>query len=156
MEQIEDISSVIMDILRDRLGDRIHEYTFPPPVFVAMQGEFLKLDLDNGSLAAQFPVLESYLNPYSTMQGGMVAAAVDNTIGPLSVLVAPPNVTRRLDMIYSRSISLDTGHIVVHARLLERKDRGLFFEADVRSRDGLRMARSKAEHWIIDEWEQKE
>jgi len=34
------------------------------------------------------------------MQGGMIAAAVDNTIGPLSFLVAAPNVTRRLEMKY--------------------------------------------------------
>ena len=140
-----------MDILRGKLGDRMEEYAFPPPIFAAMQGEFVELDLEAGFLTTQFPVLESYLNPYGTMQGGMVAAAVDNTLGPLSVLVAPPNVTRHLEMTYSRPVTLDMGYIVVDARFRERRDRWLFFGAAVRSREGLRLARSKAVHWIIDE-----
>ena len=151
MKQADSISSVILDILREKLGDRMDEFIFPPPVFAAMEGKFAELDLDAGSLTAQFPVLKSYLNPYGAMQGGMVAAAVDNTLGPLSVLVAPPNVTRRLEMTYSRPVTLDMEYIVVHARLLERKDRWLFFRATVQSREGLRLARAKAAHWIIDE-----
>lgn len=151
MAQADNLSSVIMEILRDRLGDRVDEYAFPPPVFATMRGEFLELDLEAGALTAQFPVLESYLNPYGTMQGGMVAAAVDNTLGPLSVLVAPPNVTRRLEMTYSRPVTLDVGTIVVTARLLERRDRWLTFGATVRDRAGQRLARSRAVHWIVDE-----
>jgi acyl-coenzyme A thioesterase PaaI-like protein len=150
LKQADSLSSEIMDILKSKLGDRMDEYAFPPPIFAAMEGEFLEFDLDAGLLVTQFPVLESYLNPYGTMQGGMVAAAVDNTLGPLSVLIAPPNVTRQLEMTYSRPVTLDMGHIVVNARLLERKDRWLFFKAEVRSREGLRLARSRAVHWIVD------
>lgn len=150
MEELDSLTSEIMGILRDKFGDRMDEYLFPPPVFVAMEGEFLEFDLDAGSLTTQFPVRESYLNPYGTMQGGMVAAAVDNTLGPLSVLVAPPNVTRRLEMTYSRPVTLDMGYVVVEARYIERQDRWLHFRADVRDREGLRLARSKAVHWIID------
>ena len=150
MEQTDNLSAAIMDILKGKLGDRMAEYAFPPPVFAAMEGDFVALDLDAGLLTVQFPVLESYLNPYGTMQGGMVAAAVDNTLGPLSVLIAPPNVTRHLEMTYSRPATLDMGHIVVNARLLERQDRLLFFRADVRDREGLRLARAKAVHWIVD------
>ena len=151
MEKPDSLFSTILHILGDKLGDRLDDYAFPPPVFAAMEGEFLALDLDAGALSARFPVLRSYLNPYGTMQGGMLAAAVDNTIGPLSVLVAPPNVTRRLEMTYRRPIPLDAGHVVVNARLLKRDDRWLFFKADVRSPEGLLLARSKAVHWIIDE-----
>jgi acyl-coenzyme A thioesterase PaaI-like protein len=153
LEQVDSLSSAMMDILRGKLGDRMDEYAFPPPIFAAMEGKFLELDLDAGLLTAQFPVLESYLNPYGIMQGGMVAAAVDNTLGPLSMLIAPPNVTRQLEMTYSQPVTLDMEYIVVSARLLERKDRWLFFKADVRSREGLRLARSKAVHWIISERE---
>lgn len=135
------------------MGDRVHEHALPPPVFLDMQGQFLELDQEAGMLVAQFPVLERYLNPFGTMQGGMVAAAVDNTLGPLSVQVAPPNVTRRLEMKYSRPATPDMGHIIVQARLLERRDRWLFLEADVRNPEGLRLAKAKAVHWIIGEGE---
>jgi hypothetical protein len=81
----------------------------------------------------------------------MVAAALDNTLGPLSVLVAPPNVTRRLEITYSRSVTVDMGHIVVRAEFLERRERWLFFRTDVRTPAGLRLTRAKASHWILQE-----
>ena len=149
MEHHNNPTSDVMRILRKQLGNRIGDYTLPPPVFVAMQGQFLDVDLNAGVLRARFPVLERYLNPYDTMQGGMIAAAVDNTIGPLSVLVAPPNVTRRLRMTYSRPVTLEIGHIVVRAELLERDERWLFFRAEVHSPEGQRLARSRAKHWIV-------
>jgi acyl-coenzyme A thioesterase PaaI-like protein len=151
LNQGDNLPSAIVDILRGRLGDRMDEYAFPPPVFAAMKGQFVEFDLDAGVLTAQFPVLESYLNPYGNMQGGMVAAAIDNTLGPLSVLVAPPNVTRRLEVTYNRPVTLDMGYILVDGRFLECQDRRLFFRATVRSREGLRLARAKAVHWIMDE-----
>jgi len=136
--------------IRARFGERIRDYRFPPPVFAAMQGEYLEFDLQNGSLKARFPILERYLNPYGTMQGGMIAAAVDNTLGPLSVTLASPNVTRTLELKYSHPATPDMGYIVVHARLVERKDPKLFFEARVSSPDGKKLATCKATHWIVD------
>jgi len=138
-------------MLHARLGDRIDQYAIPPPVFTAMAGRFVAVDLDVGTLIARFPVRESYLNPYGTMQGGMVAAALDNTLGPLSMLVAPPNVTRRLEITYSRPVTVDVGSILVDARLVERQRRWLYFRAEVRCGHGLRLARSKATHWIVGE-----
>ena len=151
MEQADPLFARMLEVVKGRLGDRVEDYAFPPPVFAAMEGEIITFDLEAASLSARFPVLESYLNPYGTMQGGMVAAAVDNTLGPLSVLVAPPNVTRRLEVTYSHPPTVDMGYIVIHARLLEQQDRLLFFRADVRNRQGLRLARAKATHWILDD-----
>jgi acyl-coenzyme A thioesterase PaaI-like protein len=151
MTSSREIEHEIMALLRKKVGDRIDAYKIPPPVFEAMHGEFLTFDLEEKSLTAQFPVQERYLNPYAAMQGGMIAAAVDNTLGPLSVLVAPPNLTRKLEMTYSKPVTLDMGVIVVKAKLLEQEGQKLTFSADVRSRDGTRLARTKAVHWILDE-----
>jgi acyl-coenzyme A thioesterase PaaI-like protein len=149
MTEHERLLAAVYDILRARLGDRIDDYAVPPPVFSAMQGQFLTFDVDRASLRARFPVLESYLNPYGTMQGGVMAAAIDNTLGPLSMLVAPPNVTRRLEVTYSQPATLDMGHVVVSARLLERNGRWLHLRADARSPEGARLARAKATHWVL-------
>ncbi len=78
------------------------------------------------------------------------AAAVDNALGPLSMLVAPPNVTRRLQMKYSRQVTSDLAHITVKAKLLERKGRWLAFSTDVRDPEGALLARAQASHWIMD------
>jgi acyl-coenzyme A thioesterase PaaI-like protein len=140
----------IMAELHNRLGDRMDEYAFPPPVFLAMQGEFLDYDPGNQSLSVRFPVLESWLNPYGIMQGGMVAAAIDNTVGPLSVLVAPPNVTRHMELKYSRAVSPVVGFITVTATLIEREGRWLTFRAEARDPQRQRLVKAKAVHWILD------
>jgi acyl-coenzyme A thioesterase PaaI-like protein len=114
-----------------------------------MEGAFIAFDPAEGRLTTRFPIRESYLNPYGTVQGGMIAAAVDNTFGPLSMLVAPPNVTHRLEMTYSRPVTPDLGHITVTARLVDRDGRRLHFRAGVRDPEGRRLARAKAVHWIV-------
>jgi acyl-coenzyme A thioesterase PaaI-like protein len=143
--------TALTDLIRDRLGDEAGDYLIPPPVFEAMQGEFLAFDGDGGSLTTRFPVLSRHLNPYGSMQGGMVAAAVDNTLGPLSMLVAPPNVTRRLQVKYSRPVTPDLQHITVHGRLLAHDGRWLTLSADVRDPHGRLLARARAAHWILDD-----
>jgi hypothetical protein len=65
------------------------------------------------------------------------------------MLVAPPNVTRRLGLTYSRPITLETGHILVTAVLVSCDGRRLHLRADVTGPDGRRMARAKAVHWIV-------
>lgn len=141
----------IVAIVKEKLGDKFDDYLIPPPVFIAMQGEFLEFDLDIGSLTTRFPVLEEFRNPYGTMQGGMLAAAVDNTFGPLSMMVAPLNVTRRLEMKYSLPVTSDLDYITVKGSLDGRKGSQLTFSAQVRDPQEVLLARAKATHWIVDD-----
>ena len=141
----------IMDIVRERLGDRFDDYLIPPPVFTTMQGEFLEFDLDIGTLTTRFPVLDQFRNPYGSMQGGMLAAAVDNTLGPLSMMVAPLNVTRRLAMKYSLPVTSAIEFITVTGSLDGRKGSQLMFSAQVRDPQGVLLARAKSTHWIVDD-----
>ena len=150
MDQSNQLMKAILDILEKRLGERIDDYAFPPPVFTSMDGQFLHLNIDSGLLSAKFPINQNLLNPYGSMQGGMITAAVDNTIGPLSVLVAPPNVTRKMEIVFSKPARFEMRHIVILARFLGQKGRQLFFEADVRGPNSEKLARAKATHWIID------
>jgi acyl-coenzyme A thioesterase PaaI-like protein len=144
-----DMSS-IMEILHQKLGDKIGDFLLPPPVFDFMSGELIEFDQQAACLKIRFPILDAYLNPYGVMQGGLVAAAADNTLGPLSMLVAPPNVTRNLNMKFSRPVTPELEYIVVDARLKERDDRWLTFNAEIRDQAGQLLARAQALHWIID------
>lgn len=144
-----DMSS-IMEILHQKLGDKFGDFLLPPPVFDFMSGELIEFDQQAACLKIRFPILDAYLNPYGVMQGGLVAAAADNTLGPLSMLVAPPNVTRNLNMKFSRPVTPELEYIVVDARLKERDDRWLTFTAEIRDQAGQLLARAQALHWIID------
>ena len=150
MKDHDALPPAIAEAIKERLGDRMGEFLIPPPVFLTMRGEFLAFDAQAGVLETRFPVLEEYLNPYGAMQGGMVAAAVDNTLGPLSMLVAPPNVTRRFQIKYGRQVTPDLEYVTVRGRLLERKGRWLTFSAEVRDPEGGLLARAQARHWIVD------
>jgi acyl-coenzyme A thioesterase PaaI-like protein len=127
------------------------QYRFPPTAFTSMKGEILAYDEETETLTVRFPVQAHQMNAYGTMQGGFLAAAVDNTFGPLSVLVAPPNMTRHLELTFSRPATMEMGHVIVVANLVERKGRWLMLKADVRSPQGQRLVRAKAKHWILDE-----
>jgi acyl-coenzyme A thioesterase PaaI-like protein len=138
----------MIEILNQKFGESLDEFLIPPPVFSFMEGEFIEFDQVQGWLRARFPIKSDYLNPYKVMQGGMIAAAIDNTLGPLSILIAPPNVTRTLELKYSAPISLEMEHLIIFAKLERRVERELFFKAEARSKQGRLLARAQARHWI--------
>lgn len=139
----------VMAIFRERLGDEIDSFEVPPPSFQSMEGAFLEIDVDRGHIKTRFPVLPDQLNPYGAMQGGMITAAIDNTIGPLSMLYDPPNVTRRMELKFSRPVTPAMGFVFVDASFQERKGSWLHFRADVRSEQGALLARCFSTHWIL-------
>lgn len=139
----------ILQLVEERFQGDIKTIEIPPPVFLAMKGEFISVEVEQGCLCCRFPILAEQLNPYGHMQGGIISAAIDNTIGPLSMLVAPPNVTRRMELKYSRPVTSDLGCIYVTARYVEQKKRMLFFEAEVTDEAGDEYASATSTHWII-------
>jgi len=144
------IPKEFLPIVEEKLQGRADELTIPPPVFDALKGEYVSYDAENEVLTNRFPVLSEHLNPYGNMQGGIIAAAIDNTIGPLSVLVAPPNFTRHMELKYGKVVSPDLDFIYVTARFTGTKKRQLFFEAVVKNSDGDKLASAKSTHWVID------
>ncbi len=140
----------LLSVLESKIQGREDQFSIPPPVFDAMQGEVADYDMAKPSLTVKFPVLSEQLNPYGNMQGGMIAAAIDNTIGPLSLLVAPPNFTRHMEIKYRKVISPDIGHIYVTAEFVAKKKRQLSFEITVKDYDGNNLASAKSTNWIVD------
>jgi len=139
----------LMNLLRERMGDAFDQYLVPPPVFRTMDAAFVDFDAQEGWLITKFPIPTAFLNPYGTMQGGMLAAAVDNTFGPLSLLVSAPSVTRKFEMKFSHPAMPEMMSFFVHAWFMGREDRKLSFRAEVRSPEGLLLARANATHWIL-------
>lgn len=102
----------------------------PPKIFVDMEGEMLEY-IEGKSLRVRFPVRERYQNPLGYMQGGMITAAIDCTVGPLSYLVAPPSVTLQLQTSYIRPITRDEPYIEVEGVVIELTRRQIFMTAHV-------------------------
>lgn len=133
----------VLDQLRDRAPDGVN-LQLPPPCYTEMDAEALHFDDEAQVLVVRIPVQPRYQNPLGTMQGGFVAAAIDNTLGPLSFLVAPPSVTTQLTTQYLRPITPDVEYVDVEGRVTERAGRQLFLEATVRLPDGKTAALAHA------------
>lgn len=104
---------------------------FPPPCFTTMGGEFLVFDAQAKRLRVRFPVKGEFENPMGYMQGGLIVGAIDNTVGPLTFLVAPPSVTTQMNTTYIRPITPDLSHFEVEAVVTEQTRRLLFVDAVV-------------------------
>ena len=139
----------VIELFEKVLGAKIDNFTLPPPSFTVMQCEIIEYDKENKTLITKLPVLEQWSNPYGTMQGGMIDAAIDNAVGPLSMLVAPPNMTRSIETKLIKAITMDLKYIYVKAQLVEEKKRRLTFEVRVLDKSYKVYATSKVVNFII-------
>lgn len=125
------------------------EMKIPPPIFLEMGGEIVDVDLEAKTLTAVFPVKEWYQNPMGYMQGGMIATAADNAIGPLSFMVAPPSVTKTMTVEYKRPITPNIEQIMVVARYEGQDGRALTFTAKIMRDEGTVLAEATALQIIL-------
>ena len=139
----------ITELFQKVLGDKVVDFTLPPPSFTVMKCEIIEYDEENKSLTTKLPVLELWSNPYGTMQGGMIDAAIDNAVGPLSLLIAPMNMTRTIETKLIKAIGLDVDYIYVKAQLVEEKKRRLTFKVSVVDAESTVYARSKLVNFIL-------
>lgn len=137
----------IDDLIRARLPASLHGM-IPPPCLVDMQGEFLDYE-DGMRLRVRFPVLARYRNPLGNMQGGFVVAALDNTIGPFSFLVAPPSVTASLNTQYLRPVTSAETHVTCEAWLVERTRNTLHVHAQALNGEGKVVALAQSVNQIL-------
>ncbi len=139
-----------LQLFNEVLGERVKEFKLPPPSFEVMQCEIIEFDEVEKSMLVKVPVLETWLNPYSTMQGGIIMGVMDNAVGPLSMLVAPKNITRNIESKLIKPITQELKYIYVSAVLFEAKKKRLIFDVLIRDKDENIYAKAKFTNWIID------
>jgi len=111
----------------------------PPPCMLDMQA--VPVEYEEGQyLSIRFPVLPRYRNPMGFMQGGFIVAALDNTLGPFSYLIAPPSVTAQLNVSYLRPVSPIETAITCTARLTARTGKTLYLAGEAVGSDGKTVA----------------
>lgn len=120
----------------------------PPAVFKIMEGRIESYS-PGKSLRASFPVKPEYSNPMLRMQGGMIAAAMDNTLGPLSLLVTGgAAVTLSMNLDYIRGIAPGK-RLIVTASVISRSRTNLIMEALASDERGKMVARSTAQFQVF-------
>jgi uncharacterized protein (TIGR00369 family) len=61
-----------------------------PPAAVLLGWELVSVDPDAGTIEVAFAASEQFLNPAGVIQGGFVAAMLDDTLGPALVATLGP------------------------------------------------------------------
>lgn len=146
----EDLAEIMktMKTLSENASKNGISVQIPPNSFLDMNGEFLEYQ-KNKSLTVQFPVKENQTNPLGMMQGGYIAAAFDNTFGPLSYLVAKkPMVTIDLSCQYIRGVEKGQ-NITVEARIVARGFSTLHMTGEMYSENRKLLATSSTNLLIL-------
>jgi len=115
----------------------------PPKIFIDMEGEFIEF-VENIKLVARFPNMERYMNPFGFMQGGIIVAAMDNTISPLSYASAPPSITKEITTEFKRPVKRVEKYIDVVATVAEKASSYILLQAEVLNEKGKLVARCLA------------
>ena len=140
----------VRTLFKEVLGEKINNFILPPPSFELMRCEIIEYNSVEQSLTISVPVLEDWQNPFGTMQGGLIVGAIDNAVGPLSMLVAGANMTRSVETKYLKAITMDIEMIYVKAKLLEQKKRRLTFEVSVGDEKGEVYTQAKVVNFILE------
>lgn len=62
----------------------------PPPAAVLLGWELIAVDPEAGTIEVAFTATEQFLNPIGVVQGGLLSAMLDDTLGPALVATLGP------------------------------------------------------------------
>lgn len=117
----------------------------PPPKVAAMLGMvFKKVDGERGTVEVEFQGKPEFTNPVGNIQGGMLAAMLDDTMGPaLAALLGKGEFAPTLNLNVSFEKPAKVGAIQGRGRVVKR-GRDVCFLAGELYQDGERVASATA------------
>ena len=69
--------------------DVMHGRTAPPPSAALLGFKLLEVEPERGRIRVQFEARPEFVNPVGVIQGGFLAAMLDDTLGPALVATLP-------------------------------------------------------------------
>src|SRR5205807_2031254 len=100
----------------------------PAPTLLGWQLE--AIDPDAGTITVRFEARTEFTNPQGNVQGGILAAMLDDTMGPALVATLPPGYfTPTLEMKVSYFAPAKVGPLWGHGRVVKAGRTNAFVEA---------------------------
>jgi uncharacterized protein (TIGR00369 family) len=122
----------------------------PPPAAVTLGFKLLEIDPDRGTIRVQFEGKREFLNPMGVVQGGFVAAMLDDTLGPALICTLPPGhfaPTIELKVNFIKPAPL--GVLIGEGRLVARGGTIAFLAGELRTAGGDLIATATATARIV-------
>lgn len=121
-----------------------------PPAAVTLGWELVAEHPAEGRIVIAFTANASMLNPRGTVQGGFVAAMLDDTMGPALVSsTGGAEMPVTLDMAVSFIAPVMPGRVIGTGRVIHRTRATAFLEAELRDEAGALLARATSTARIV-------
>jgi uncharacterized protein (TIGR00369 family) len=106
---------------RGRFWDAIEGRAPMPPAAVLVGWELVEVDPEQGTIEVAFTAGEQFLNPVGVIQGGFLAAMLDDTLGPALVATLPEDrFAPTLDLHVQFLRPARPGRLVGRGRIVKR------------------------------------
>lgn len=129
-------------------GELNLELPAAPPCYTNMKARLTghKPDIE---LTVAFPVIEAYVNPAGSMQGGIISAAFDNVFGPLCYRASktPASAMVHMNTSYHRPV-FPGDELTITARVKSKGKRIVHMEAEAYNREKKLVASAHCDYMI--------
>ena len=117
----------------------------PPPAAVTLGFQLEAIDPDAGTITTSFQATDAFLNPFGSIQGGFLAAMLDDTLGPaLVATLAPGDTAPTTDLHVQFLRPARAGRLTGHGRIVRcGRDVG-FMTGELRDEEGELVATATA------------
>lgn len=116
-----------------------------PPAALLLGWKLLDIDPGAGTISVEFEGSASFLNPAGAIQGGMLGAMLDDTMGPAAMaFLGGRHMAQTLEMKINFMRPGRVGPIRGEGRVAHRGRDILFLEGELLDADGKRIATATA------------
>jgi uncharacterized protein (TIGR00369 family) len=105
----------------------------PPPAAVLLGWKLVSIDPEAGTIEVAFTATDQFLNPAGDVQGGILAAMLDDTLGPaLVATLGEGEWAPTLDLQVQFLTAAKPGELRAHGRVVRRGRDIAFMAGDLR------------------------
>lgn len=117
----------------------------PPPAAKLLGWQLVALDAEKGEISVSFDARPDFVNPVGTVQGGFIAAMLDDTMGPAAAaFLGGQDFAQTLELKTSFLRAARPGRLIGHARVVHRGKDVLFLEGRLENEAGDLIATASA------------
>jgi uncharacterized protein (TIGR00369 family) len=122
----------------------------PPPAAKTLGWQLVDIDPDQGTIEVAFTASPDFLNPMGNIQGGFLAAMLDDTLGPaLVATLEPDQFAPTLELKVNFLRPAQPGRLVGRGRVVHRARSVAFLEGSLSDEAGDLVATATATARII-------